>query len=131
MFLDTSKRIEKDKVFIEDEIKPSVDYIKDFKNKNNRLPSSTEFYNWKKEFYGEYSTEFDKYFNSFAVDEVRISYIRRNEDILIDDQRKFKAADWAKDFAIAVWYDDRTSYYFSWTDSYDSNNYTCLLYTSP
>jgi hypothetical protein len=45
--------------------------------------------------------------------------------VIRNDYDKFKNADWNKDFAIGVWRGEWTEYYFSWTDSYDTNNYSC------
>ncbi len=105
MFLDTPREIQNDKDFINQKIKPSVDFVKKFKQENNCLPSSDEFN--KRESTGLYNYP---------------QYIRADSDVVSNDLAKFKDADWKKDFAIGVWRGEWEEYYFSWTDKYDSNN---------
>jgi len=116
IFMDTPGQIEKEKSVIENELKPSVDFISNFKNTNKRLPTSDEFYTWENGYYNDSSTE--------ASDVTKISYITSKEDVIIDDQRKFENADWTKDYAIGIWRGDWNDYYFSWTNSYETNGYT-------
>ncbi|MBK8551214.1 MAG: hypothetical protein IPL53_09215 [Ignavibacteria bacterium] len=125
MFLETPKQIEKDKKFIADEIKPSVDFVKNFKMTNNRLPTNREYYNWQREYFKDYSSDMKQQVDSLTPGFGRNRYIRKLTDVVIDDDySKFKNADWNKDFAIGIWRGEWTEYYFSWTDNYDSNNYS-------
>ena len=54
MFLDTPKQIASDKKFIETEIKPSVEFVKNFKTTNGRLPNNREYYSWQREYHKDY-----------------------------------------------------------------------------
>jgi hypothetical protein len=54
----------------------------------------------------------------------QVNYIRHPSNILGDDTDKFKNVDWTKNFAIGVWRGEWMEYYFSWSNSYDTNNYS-------
>ena len=57
MLLETPRQIERDQEFIETQIKPSVNFIKDFKTKNGSLPNNREYYVWQREFHKDYSSD--------------------------------------------------------------------------
>ena len=122
--LNTPQQIKKDKDFIETEIKPAVNFIKNFKKLSKRLPTSREFYTWEREYYKDYSSYLNQQADSLISDFAKVNYIRHNSDILGEDQSKFKNANWSKDFSIAVWRGEWMEYYYSWNDSYDTNNYS-------
>ena len=124
MFLETPIQIEKDKSFIKTEIKPSVDFIKKFNQNNGRLPNNREYYTWHRSFYKDYSSDLTQKVDSLIPGFGPNVYIRKLSDVVNNDHNKFKKADWNKDFAIGVWRGEWTEYYFSWTDSYDSNKYS-------
>ncbi|WP_018477464.1 hypothetical protein [Pontibacter roseus] len=124
MFLYTPEQIEKDKIFVEEELRPAVSFVKSFKKENNRLPSNREFYTWERDYYNDYSSDLNQDADSLVAGLGRVQYIRNNSDIASDDLQKFKQADWDKDFAIGVWRGDWWEYYYSWTDSYDTNSYS-------
>ena len=124
MFLDTPKQIASDKKFIETEIKPSVDFVNNFKTTNGRLPNNREYYSWQREYHKDYSSDLTQQVDSLIPGLGTKQYIRKLSDAVSNDYGKFKNADWNKDFAISVWRGKSTEYYFSWTDSYDSNNYS-------
>jgi len=126
MFLETPRQIESDKQFVEKEIKPSVDFIKNFKTTHNRLPTNREYYTWRREYHKDYSSDLTQQVDSLIPELGNKQYIRKLNDVVIDDYGKFKNTDWTKDFAIGVWRGEWTEYYFSWSDSYDSNNYSWL-----
>jgi len=77
----------------------------------NRTTIET-FDNWETQYY------MDSLMNPNA------EYIRNDSIVVIDDRYKFKNVDWKKDYAIGVWRGEWAEYYFSWSDSYDSNNYS-------
>lgn len=106
ILITTPLQIQKDTDFINNEIKPAVNYVKIFKRNHQRLPTEQEF------------SDFGKQHNIYA------EYIRLKNQIPIDDYSKVKDADWSKDFAIAAWRGEWMEYYFSWTNNYDSNNYS-------
>jgi len=124
MYLETPGQIDKDKQFIEKEIKPSVDFIKNFKATNNRLPTNREYYTWQREYHKDYSSDLTQQVDSLIPGHGTKRYIRKLSDVANEDHEKFKNADWTKDFAIGVWRGEWTEYYFSWTDSYDANHST-------
>jgi len=124
MYLETPGQIDKDKQFIEKEIKPSVDFIKNFKATNNRLPTNREYYTWQREYHKDYSSDLTQQVDSLIPGLGTKRYIRKLSDVANEDHDKFKNADWTKDFAIGVWRGEWTEYYYSWTDSYDANHYT-------
>jgi len=126
MVLDTPEQIASDKKFIEKEIKPSVDFVKNFKTINGRLPNNREYYTWQREYYKDYSSDLTQQVDSLIPGLGSKQYIRKLTDAVSNDYDKFKNADWNKDFAIGVWRGEWSEYYFSWTDSYDSNNYSWL-----
>ena len=123
-FLDTPKYIERDKKFIENNIKPSVNFVKNFKKTNGRLPNNREYYTWRREFYKDYSIDLTQQVDSLIPGLENKEYIRKLADAVSNDYDKFKNADWNNDFAIGVWRGEWTEYYFSWTDSYETNNYS-------
>ena len=124
MLLETPKQISRDKTFIEEEIKPSVDFVKDFYSKNKRLPTNREFFTWERDYYKDYTSDLTLPVDSLIPGLGRVQYIRQGSDVVTDDLDKFKNANWEKDFAIGVWRGDWWEYYFSWSDSYDTNNYS-------
>jgi hypothetical protein len=124
MFLDTPKQMASDKMFIESEIKPSVDFVNTFKRTNGRLPNNREYYTWQRDFHKDYSSDLTQQLDSLIPGLGTKQYIRKLSDVISTDYDKFKNADWNKDFAIGVWRGEWTEYYFSWTDSYDTNNYS-------
>ena len=123
-FLDTPNQINSDKKFIEEEIKPSVEFVKGFKTKNARLPNYREYYTWHRDFYKDYSSDLTQQVDSLIPGLGTSQYIRKLSDVISNDHNKFKNVDWEKDFAIGAWRGEWTEYYFSWTDNYDSNNYS-------
>lgn len=125
MFLvDTPMQIASDKKFINTEIKPSVDFVKNFKTIYDRLPNYREYYTWRRKYYKDYSGDLTQQVDSLIPEHGTKPYIRKLSDVLTNDYGKFKNVDWKKDFAIGVWRGEWTEYYFSWTDSYDSNNFS-------
>ena len=122
MLLNIPKQAEKDKIFIEAEIKPSVDFVKNFNTVNGRLPNYREYYTWQREFHNDYNSDLTQEVDSLIPGFGTIRYIRKLTDLTSNDYDKFENADWNKDFAIGVWRGSWTEYYFSWTDSYDKNN---------
>lgn len=103
IFLATPESIKEDKTFIKDEVKPSVIFVEKFKEVNKRLPTTKEFNNWNTKNY--------------------VSYIRQKNEVVLKDQKKFKNANWTKDYAIGVRRFEWIEYYFSWSDEYDSVYY--------
>jgi hypothetical protein len=116
MFLYAPEQIKKDKNFIEYQIKPHVDYIKNFEAKHGRLPTYQEFYT------RTFDSGRDKRLWEPALDNG--TYIRSNIDGITNEKDEFKNANWSKDFAVRVWRGEWNEYYYSWTDSYDANNYS-------
>ena len=121
---DTSKQIDKDKNFIQTKIKPSVDFVNNFKKSYNRLPTNREYYTWERDYYKDYSSDLNQKNDSLISEFGLVNYIRKNSDVIANDQFKFKNADWKKDFAIGVWRGEWMEYYYSWNDSYETNNYS-------
>src|SRR5690606_5325060 len=105
-------------------IKPSVDFINNFKEIKNRLPTNREYYTWQREYYNDYTSDLTQKEDSLISGLGRIQYIRKITDVVSDDKAKLSAADWSKDYAIAVWRGEWMEYYFSWSDTYDTNNYS-------
>ena len=124
MLLETPRQIERDQEFIETQIKPSVNFIKDFKTKNGSLPNNREYYVWQREFHKDYSSDLTQKVDTLIPGLGKISYIRNLQNVNANDYKKFKNADWNTDFAIGVWRGEWTAYYFSWSDSYDTNDST-------
>ena len=122
ILIDTPEQIEKDRIFIKTKIKPSVDFVYNFKMKNNRLPNYREFYTWERNFYNDYSSDLNQKEDSLIADGLKM-YVRKQSDLGLDG-KKFENIDWNKNFAIAVWRGEWTEYYYSWTDTYDTNNYS-------
>ncbi len=123
ILIGTPKQIEKDRIFIENEIKPSVDFVYNFKKANNKLPNYREFYTWARDYYKDYSSDLTQKEDSLIAGEGLKMYIRKQTDFEIND-KKFDNVDWTKNFAIAVWRGEWFEYYYSWTDTYDTNNYS-------
>lgn len=124
MFLDTPNQIASDQNFVASEIKPSVDFVNTFKRTNGRLPNYREYYTWQRDFHEDYSSDLTQQVDSLIPGLGTIQYIRKLSDVISNDYDKFTNADWNKDFAIGVWRGEWTEYYFSWTNSYDTNNYS-------
>lgn len=122
--IDTPRQIEKDKRFVETKIKPSVDFIKTFKKSFNRLPTNREFYSWERDYYKDYSSDLNQQVDSLIPDFGKVNYIRHYSNILGDNEDKFRNVDWTKDFAIGAWAGEWMEYYYSWNESYDTNNYS-------
>ncbi len=125
ILLETPLQIRADKLFIEKSIKPSVNFVKSFSNVNGRLPNNREYYTWHRDYYKDLSSDLTKQVDSLIPGPAPTQYIRKLTDVETIDQHKFKNANWNKDFAIAAWRDDDlTEYYFSWSGTYDGNNYS-------
>ena len=124
MLLDTPEQIKSDKEFVANEIQPSVDFIKDFKTTNKRLPTNREYYTWQRDYHNDYSSDLTQKEDSLIPGLGRIHYVRNLSDFVKDDKEKINGADWTKDYAIAVWRGEWMEYYFSWTDDYNTNDYS-------
>ncbi len=124
LVLDTPDQISSDKKFIKEEIMPSVNFVKEFQTNNDRLPNYREYYTWLRDHYKDYSSDLTQQVDSLIPSFGKHQYIRKLSDVVSNDYTKFKDVDWNKDFAIGVWRGEWSEYYFSWTDSYDSNNFT-------
>ena len=127
IFLDTPNQIKRDKEFINEKIKPAVEFIKNFEQKNHRLPTKKEYYIWEREYYNDYSvalSEINEIPDSLLCG--RIEYVRNINEVVSNDKYKFKFknVNWKKDYAIAVWRGEWFEYYFSWSDSYDGANHS-------
>ncbi len=122
--LETPDQIKSDKEFVKNEIKPSVDFINNFKETKNRLPTNREYYTWQRKYHNDYTSDLTQKEDSLIPGLGRIQYIRKITDIVSDDKEKLSGADWSKDYAIAVWRGEWMEYYFSWSDTYDTNNYS-------
>lgn len=136
ILLYTPKQINKDKIFTEEKIGPAVNFVKSFQRANNRLPSNREFYTWDRGHYNDYTSALPQDSDSLVSSLGSVQYIRKKSDIVTDDLQKFKGANWDNDYAIGVWRGEWWEYYYSWTDSYDTNSYSWydgvigLLWTS-
>lgn len=126
MLFDTPEQMESDKEFVKKEIKPSVDFIKDFKITHNRLPTNREYYTWQRDYHNDFSSDLTQKEDSLIPGFGRINYIRKTTDLVSEDKEKLIDADWSKDYAIAVWRGEWMEYYFSWSDTYDTNNYSWI-----
>jgi len=126
VYLDTPEQIESDNIFFEKEIKPSVDFVENFKSNNNRLPNYREFYTWANNYYNDYSGNFSENQDSLIGEGFFLhKYIRREKDVYEEkDLPNFKDVDWATDYAIGAWRGDWAEYYYSWGKEYDGNNYS-------
>jgi hypothetical protein len=98
--------------------------VKNFKITSGRLPNYREYYTWRRDYYKDYSSDLTQQVDSLIPGLGTKQYIRKLSDAISNDYEKFKNTDWSKDFAIGVWRGEWTEYYFSWTDNYDSNNYS-------
>lgn len=121
--VEVPEQIKSDKAFVETELKPPVDFVKKFAATTNRLPTRREFYTWEREHYKYHSVDLTPQEDSLISG--YIYYIRKKSDVILGDQYKFEKVDWRNGFAIGV---DRggdwKEYYFSWSDRYDTNNYS-------
>lgn len=127
LFLVTPKQIEKDRGFIKTILEPPVDFVKQFRKSNGRLPTYREYYSWHKEIYPRSTCDLNQQVDSLIAPKFSIKpYIRKLTDIESEDQHKFQNVDWNNNFAIAEvnGRDWMIVYYHSWTDTYDFNNYT-------
>ena len=124
IFIDTPDQITKDKEFIDSKLMPCVDFVKNFDKENNRLPNYREFYVWERHFFKDYTSDLTQEVDSLIPGMGTIQYIRSKNNIIINDLNKFEKANWQTDYAIGIWRGEWTEYYFSWTDSYDTNNYS-------
>jgi hypothetical protein len=125
MILDTPNQIKLNKEFIDKEIKPSVDFVKNFINANDRFPTNREYYTWVRDYHKEFISDLKQSNDSLIYNDFGGHvYIRNFKSVRPEDTNKFEKANWDKDFAIGVWEGDYIAYYYSWTDRYDSDNYT-------
>ncbi len=124
IFKDTPYQIKKDKEFVENEIKPCVDFVESFKTENSRLPNYREFFTWERDYFNDYTSDLKQEIDSLIPGMGRVQYIRSNYGIISNDINKFKEANWRTDYAIGVWRGDWMEYYFSWNKTYDTNNYS-------
>jgi hypothetical protein len=124
VFLDTPGQIRRDSIFVQTQIKPAVNFVRQFQMDSNKLPSKRQFYIWESKFYKDYSSVLNKPNDSTISDLPYVDYIRDKSSVVDNDAHKFKNADWTKDYAIGVWRGDWMEYYFSWSNSYDTNNYS-------
>ncbi len=122
--LDTSKQIERDRNFAQTQIKPSVDFVNNFKKSYNKLPTNREVYTWERDHYKDYSSDLNQRDDSLISGFGPVNYIRKSSDVISNDQSRFTNANWKKDFAIGVWRGEWMEYYYSWNDSYETNNYS-------
>ena len=126
----TPKQIEKDKRFIEENIKPSVECIDSFRKLNKRLPSQREFkiyhyriyhHNFRKEISDD---SLEKRIGSSIIDPPQPDYIRNDSD-MPDELKPFpKSIDWSKNYALSIWRGEWNEYYTSWNNRYIGNNYS-------
>jgi len=127
MFADTQNQINQDKEFIENEIKPSVEFIKKFRTENDRLPLNREYYTWRREYHKDYSSDL-KQSNDLLIAPGG-PYIRKSSDVVIgelgiEDQSVLDNIDWKNDFVIGIWRGEWNEYYFSSNDKYFGNGYS-------
>jgi hypothetical protein len=124
-FLSTPKQIEKDKAFVAERIQPSVEFIKTFKTQHQRLPSKREFYSWERDYHKDYTSDLKLEVDSLINGEA-VRYIRYKSDLYSDEEKKFSHVDWANNYMIAVWSGEWMEYYYSWSDTYDTNNFSWM-----
>jgi hypothetical protein len=110
MFEITPGQMVKDKEFFEKEIKPAVNFVKEFKRENNRLPSDTEFQNWL------VCTNPSGRWIEYITQKSQVEHMEPMDD--------FDDVNWTDDFfAIAVWRGDWFEYYYSDRDEYKVNEW--------
>jgi hypothetical protein len=124
MLLDTPEQIKSDKEFVITKIQPSVAFIKNFKTIYKRLPTNREYYTWQRDYHNDYSSDLNQKEDSLIPGMSSIQYVRNLSTITMEDKEKLNGANWEKDYAIAVWRGDWWEYYYSWTDNYDTNDYS-------
>jgi hypothetical protein len=115
-----SKQLERDKKFIEREMKPSVDFVNNFKEKNLKLTSKKEYYTWERTFHNDFSNSIQN--DTVIVGLGSLFYIRSEGDVIYEDLDQFKGVNWKTDFAISAWNGDYYEYYYSWRNCYSLGN---------
>ena len=122
----TPKQIEKDKRFIDEQIKPRVEFIDSFRKLNNRLPSQKEFKIWQYRFLNhDYRKRplSDSLINEIESSLMDGDYIR-NDSEMYDELKPYpKNIDWSKNYVLSVWRGEWNEYYTSWNNHYEGNNY--------
>jgi hypothetical protein len=103
VFLDTPGQIRRDSIFVQTQIKPAVNFVRQFQMDSNKLPSKRQFYIWESKFYKDYSSVLNKPNDSTISDLPYVDYIRDKSSVVDNDAHKFRNADWTKDYAIGVW----------------------------
>ncbi|NAY91922.1 hypothetical protein GTQ34_08330 [Muricauda sp. JGD-17] len=124
MLFETPNQIKRDKEFVENDIKPSVEFVKSFKSDNKRLPNNREYYTWQQIYYDQDSIDLTQKVDSLIKSSGRIHYLRKPPADNNVDKEKFENIDWTRKYAISVWRGEWNEYYFSWSDNYETNNYS-------
>jgi hypothetical protein len=107
MFEITPGQMVKDKEFFEKEIKPAVNFVKEFKREHNRLPDSTEFAY-------EQSTQRG----------LPLWYVTKKSQVDKSDWDGFEDVKWDDNFfAIVIWRGEWNEYYYSDRDEYKVNEW--------
>jgi hypothetical protein len=101
----TPGQMAKDKMFIEEEIKPFIIIVDEFKRKHNRLPTKSEF---------------DSLSQHPGTRIITSNIELVNEEN--DELHKYKIPD-SNSFVLAVWRGEWNEYYVSWLNKFIANNY--------
>jgi len=122
----TPEQIEKDKAFIENEIKPNVIYIDSFKKISKKLPSDIEFYTWRGEQYLKHYPDqkalIDSQIKQDLIWQLGVEYLHRGNSIPYELKPTHANIDWGNNYVISVLRDNQFEYYTSCNKRYLGNN---------
>lgn len=119
--LETPEQMKRDKSFIDTQVKPSIEFIENFRKQNFRLPTKTEYYKWKIVYDKDYLINLKISKDSLVAENGE--YIRSCRELPTEYTNECKNIDWSKNYMIAVWRGEWHEYYLSWRNAYDTNNY--------
>ena len=76
VLLDTPDQMASDQKFIEKEIKPLVDFVKNYKANHGLLPTYRAYYTWQRAYYKDYSSDLTQSVDSLIPGLGSKQYIR-------------------------------------------------------
>lgn len=110
--------------YIESSITPAVTFVNTFSMTHDRMPTQREFYTWVREYYRVFTSDLNAKDDSLIADISTLTYTTDYRYFVTEKFITNHKIDWSKAFVICNLKNGEGDCYCSWTNKYDTNNWT-------
>ena len=124
MLFETPDLIRKGDRYVQSRITPAVNFVNNFIKINERMPTHREFYTWVREYYNDFSGNLNAEHDSLVGEMETLTYTTNYRAYVSEKYISKTKIDWSKAFAICNLRDGEDDCYCSWTNEYDTSNWS-------